>query len=98
MLTRAADGKLARAPLAGTSEDFSFYAQRVPGLFVFLRVIPPDQGPARAAPNNGPRFFVVEDTLVVGTRTLASTVVAFLGAKPRTEALRSCRPFVQMDR
>ena len=70
VLKRAADGKVARAPLAGASEDFSFYAKEVPGLFVFLGVTPPDQDPAKAAPNHSPKFFVdesahVDDALVV---------------------------------
>jgi amidohydrolase len=38
-LQRAADGNVAQCPLAGASEDFSFYAQAVPGLYVFLGVI-----------------------------------------------------------
>jgi metal-dependent amidase/aminoacylase/carboxypeptidase family protein len=29
---------LGRAPLAGASEDFSFFAREAPGLFVFLGV------------------------------------------------------------
>ena len=37
VLKRAADGQLAKAPLSGTSEDFSFFAQAIPGL-LFLGV------------------------------------------------------------
>jgi len=39
-LKRAADRKVAQSPLAGASEDFSFFAQEVPGLYVFLGVTP----------------------------------------------------------
>jgi metal-dependent amidase/aminoacylase/carboxypeptidase family protein len=99
VLKRAADGKVARAPLAGASEDFSFYAKEVPGLFVFLGVTPPDQDPAKAAPNHSPRFFVDESALVVGTRTMASLAVNFLSAEPKEkESLRPSRPFVHEDR
>jgi amidohydrolase len=99
VLKRAADGKVARAPLAGASEDFSFYAKQVPGLFVFLGVTPADQDPATAAPNHNPHFFVDEAALVVGTRTLATLAVHFLAAGPATkEAPRPTRPFVQDDR
>lgn len=83
VLKRAADGKVVRAPLAGASEDFSFYAKEVPGLFVFLGVTPPDQDPAKAAPNHSPQFFVDESALVVGTRTMASLAVNFLSAEPK---------------
>jgi amidohydrolase len=83
VLERAADGKVAKAPLAGTSEDFSFFAKEVPGLYVFLGVTPPDQDPATAAPNHNPNFFVYEKALVVGTRTMASLAVNFLAAGPK---------------
>jgi amidohydrolase len=99
VLKRAADGKVARAPLAGASEDFSFYAQQVPGLFVFLGITPPDQDPATAAPNQSPQFFVDESALVVGTRTMASLAVNFLSEEPKEkESLRPSRPFVHEDR
>jgi amidohydrolase len=98
VLKRAADGKVARAPLAGASEDFSFYAREVPGLFVFLGVTPPDQDPATAAPNHNPRLFVDERALVVGTRTMASLAVNFLGTEPKAGEPRRSRPFVQDDR
>jgi amidohydrolase len=78
VLKRAADGRVAEAPLVGASEDFSFFAQEVPGLYVFLGITPRDQDPATAAPNHNPNFFVDETALVVGTRTLATLVVNFL--------------------
>jgi amidohydrolase len=85
VLERAAEGKVAEAPLAGASEDFSFFAREVPGLYVFLGVTPPDQDPATAAPNHNPRFFVDERALVVGTRVMASLAVSFLDARPEGE-------------
>ena len=60
VLKRAADGQVAQAPLVGASEDFSFFAKEVPGLYVFLGVTPRDQDPAKAAPNHSPKFFVDE--------------------------------------
>ena len=56
----------------------AIYAKAAPGLFVFLGVIPPDQDPAKAAPNHNPAFFVDESALVIGTRTMASLAVTFL--------------------
>ncbi len=98
VLERAADGKVAKAPLAGASEDFSFYAKQVPGLFVFLGVTPPDQDPAKAAPNHNPRFFVDERALVVGTRVMASLAVDFLATGPVKKGPRQSRPFVHDDK
>jgi amidohydrolase len=80
VIARAADDKVAEAPLAGASEDFSFFAQEVPGLYVFLGVTPANQNPAQAAPNHNPRFFVDESALVVGARTMATLAVNYLAA------------------
>src|SRR5687768_17281282 len=94
-LKRAADGNVAESPLAGASEDFSFYAQVVPGLYVFLGVTPKDQDPAKAAPNHNPKFFVDEHALVVGVRTMATLAVDFLSSPPaRNAPAQSPRPFV----
>ena len=94
-LKRAADGNVAENPLAGASEDFSFYAQAVPGLYVFLGITPKDQDPAKAAPNHSPDFFVDEHALVVGVRTMATLAVDFLRSPPAAhEPARSPRPFV----
>src|SRR5690606_417060 len=49
-LERAADGKVATAELPGAAEDFSFFAQEVPGLYLFLGITPDGQDPATAAP------------------------------------------------
>ena len=81
VLERAADGLVSRAPLVGASEDFSFFAEATPGLFVFLGITPRDQDPAKAAPNHSPGFFVDESALVVGTRTMASLAVNFLSSQ-----------------
>jgi metal-dependent amidase/aminoacylase/carboxypeptidase family protein len=78
LLERAADGRVGSAPLTGASEDFSYYAAEVPGLFVFLGVTPRDQDPTTAAPNHNPRFFVDESALVVGSRAMALMAVGFL--------------------
>ena len=88
VLRRAADDNVAQAPLAGASEDFSFFAQQAPGLYVFLGVTPRDQDPAKAAPNHNPRFFVDESALVVGTRTLAFLAVNFLDSDTKKDQQR----------
>ena len=82
VLKRAADGQVAQAPLAGASEDFSFFAKEIPGLYVFLGVTPRDQDPSTAAPNHNPQFFVDEAALIVGVRTMASMTVNFLSTEP----------------
>jgi amidohydrolase len=61
-----------------TAEDFSAFQERVPGMFVFLGVTPPDRDPATAAPNHSPRFFADEAALITGVRALASLAVDYL--------------------
>jgi amidohydrolase len=78
VLERAADGQVRKTLPKGASEDFSVYAQEVPGLFVFLGITPKDQDPAKAAPNHSPNFFVDESALVVGARTMAMLAVNYL--------------------
>jgi amidohydrolase len=82
VLHRATDGRLRHGPLVGASEDFSFFAEATPGLFVFMGITPRDQDPAKAAPNHSPGFFVDESALVIGTRTMASLAVNFLSSQP----------------
>jgi amidohydrolase len=97
-LKRAADGNVAESPLAGASEDFSFYAQTVPGLYVFLGVTPKDQDPAKAAPNHNPNFFVDEHALAVGVRTMATLAVDFLTSPAENrQPAQSPRPFVHEE-
>lgn len=78
VLERAANGKVTTAELPGAAEDFSFFSQRVPGLYLFLGVTPEGQDPATAAPNHNPEFFVDESALVIGTRAMAMLAVNFL--------------------
>jgi amidohydrolase len=97
-LRRAADGQVAEAPLAGASEDCSFFAQAAPGLYVFVGVTPRDQDPSKAAPNHSPNFFVDESALVVGTRTMATLALDFLNSPPSGEPPHKVsRPFVQEE-
>lgn len=61
------------------SEDFSFYANRIPGVFLFLGVTPADQL-AGAESNHSPRFYVDESALPRGARALAHLAVDYLAA------------------
>ena len=68
------------APVSMTSEDFSQYQRKVPGVFFHLGVTPKGADPAKVEPNHSPRFFVDESALVVGVRALANLVVDYAGA------------------
>lgn len=59
-------------------EDFSFFAQAVPGLFVFVGATPPGRDASKAEPNHSPRFFMDEASLLVGVRTLSHLTVDYM--------------------
>ena len=61
-----------------TSEDFSLYQQKVPGIFFFLGITPKGADPATVAPNHSPRFFADEAALVPGMKALANMAVDYL--------------------
>jgi len=64
-----------------TSEDFSYYGQKVPALYFFLGVAPKGADPAAWAANHSPRFSPDEAALITGVRALASLAVDFLAGK-----------------
>ena len=80
-LERVAPRVLEALPRTG-AEDFSFYAQRIPGLYIWLGVRSPEVAPEDAAPNHSPRFFVDEGALPLGVRALAHLALDYLAAGP----------------
>lgn len=64
--------------LTGTAEDFSFYQQRVPGMFFFLGVTPKGVDPRTAPQNHSPLFLPDESALPVGVRALTNLALDFL--------------------
>jgi amidohydrolase len=73
-----AGAKVLGGPPTTTSEDFSLYQARVPGVFMFLGITPEGTDPSRAAPNHSPKFFADERALPVGVRLLSELAVDFL--------------------
>jgi amidohydrolase len=78
----AGASNLSVGELSTPAEDFALYQQKIPGLFVFLGVVPKGQDPAAAPRNHSPSFFVDEAVLPLGVRTLASLAVDWLSANP----------------
>jgi amidohydrolase len=59
------------------SEDFSFYQEKAPGLFVHLGVTPPEKMKDFAS-NHSPEFFVDEAALIQGVRIMANLAADYL--------------------
>ena len=64
-------------PVTG-AEDFSFFAQKAPGLFVFLGSTKQGVDPGTAPVNHSPLYDVDEGVLPLGVRTLANLAVDYL--------------------
>lgn len=63
------------------AEDFSFFQQKVPGLFYWIGTRPVNQTPEEAPSNHSPLFYVDESGLELGVRSLAISAVDFLNRK-----------------
>ena len=61
------------------AEDFSFFQEKVPGLFYWLGTRPRNQTAEEAPSNHSPLFYVDESGLALGVRSLATLAVEFLG-------------------
>jgi metal-dependent amidase/aminoacylase/carboxypeptidase family protein len=60
------------------SEDFSYYTQKIPGLYVFLGINKQGVSAEQAADNHSPLFFVNEDALATGVRTMVLLAMDYL--------------------
>ena len=75
-LERVAGDRFIEAPQTTTAEDFSYFANEVPGLFLFLGVAPDD--PALIYPNHSPRFYADERALPVGVQALTAMTLDYM--------------------
>jgi amidohydrolase len=64
-------------PVMG-AEDFSILAQKVPGMFYFLGIVPPDEDLREAPANHSPLFHIHEPALKYGVRSLAFLAIDYL--------------------
>jgi amidohydrolase len=67
-------------PITG-SEDFSFFGEKVPGLFLFLGGMAKGGDPKKAGPHHTPEFMIDESGLSLGVITLCNLVVDYPNAK-----------------
>lgn len=74
----AGEGNYGLQPKSTASEDFSFYQEKVPGMFFYLGVTPKGTDVDKAAPNHSPRFYVDESGLINGVRALSNLTIDYL--------------------
>lgn len=63
------------------AEDFAFYAQKIPGLFLFVGGMPKGQNPNTAAPHHTPDFYVEDSGMNLGVRLLCNLAIDYLNKK-----------------
>ncbi|HEX6132447.1 MAG TPA: amidohydrolase [Longimicrobiales bacterium] len=87
-LEHAAPGSVVEAPWVLGAEDFSYYAQETPGLFLWLGIVPEGQDPETAPSNHSPLFFADEGALPVGVRALTHLTIDFMTSRAADRAQR----------
>ena len=77
-LRRVANGNVEIINAVLGAEDFSFFQQKVPGLFFFLGTRQNGKTAEEAASNHSPLFYVEESGLELGLRAIAHVAVDYL--------------------
>ncbi|MBD1398426.1 amidohydrolase [Pontibacter sp. JH31] len=63
------------------AEDFAFYQQKIPGLFLFIGGMPKGQDPKTAPAHHTPDFFIDESSMKTGIKTLTSLTLDYMAGK-----------------
>ena len=69
-----------KPPVTG-AEDFSFYQEKVPGLFIFLGGMPKGQDPLKAPSHHTPDFFIDESGFGLGVEALSNLALDYMNLK-----------------
>lgn len=68
-------------PAVTGAEDFSFYQEKVPGLFFFLGGMPKNQDPLTAPAHHTPDFYIDESGFALGVKALCDLTIDYMMAK-----------------
>lgn len=60
------------------AEDFSFFANKIPGFFFFIGGCPEGTHPANAAPHHTPDFYVDDTGMITGLKAMLSTTLGYM--------------------
>jgi amidohydrolase len=75
----AGEDKVVEHPLITGAEDFAHFQKRIPGLYLMLGINEEGVGRGQAPSNHSPLFFVNEDALIVGVRTMVGLALDYPG-------------------
>ena len=60
------------------AEDFSFFQQKVPGIYFFIGGIPKGFDPAKVADHHTPDFYVDDSGMLLGMKTMTEITLDYL--------------------
>lgn len=75
--TAGRENVLLRPPVTG-AEDFSFYQQKVPGIFFFLGGMPKGTNPLTAPSHHTPDFYLDESGFTLGVKALCNLTLDYM--------------------
>jgi len=78
--TAGAANVMLKPPVTG-AEDFSFYEEKVPGLFFFLGGMPKGQDPLKAPSHHTPDFYIDESGFTLGVKALCNLTLDYMASK-----------------
>ena len=74
----AGAGNVKVIPPVTRAEDFSFFQEKVPGLFFFLGGLPKGKDPKTAASHHTPDFFIDESAFKLGVKALTGLTIDYM--------------------
>ena len=74
----AGDSNVVLKPATTGAEDFSFYQEKAPGLFIFLGGMPKGEDPKDAPAHHTPNFYIDESGFKLGVEAMANLTVDYM--------------------
>ena len=65
-------------PAATGAEDFSYYQDKIPGLFFFIGGMPKGKNPAETASHHTPDFYIDESGFVLGMKAMSNLTIDYM--------------------
>jgi amidohydrolase len=74
----AGESNVILVPAETGAEDFSFFANEVPGLYFYIGGLPKGKDPKTSAPHHTPEFYLDESGFITGVNAMANLVIDYM--------------------
>lgn len=78
LMKTAGAGNVVLVPAETGAEDFSYYQEKAPGLYIFLGGMPKGKDPKTAASHHTPDFFIDESGFSLGVKALSNLAIDYM--------------------